>query len=158
MKAITIHQPWATLVALGEKQFETRSWATKYRGPLVIHAGQKIDRKSCDRAMIKSTLEKHGLTMDELQTGVIVAICNLVDCLKVRRPYGADSVVCLDSLDSVNGRSILWGGRLQGENDFGDYSDGRYAWELTDVQMLTEPIPAKGRQGLWNWKDQFDGT
>jgi hypothetical protein len=41
MKAITIIQPWATLIALGEKKFETRSWTTKYRGPLAIHAGMK---------------------------------------------------------------------------------------------------------------------
>ncbi|WP_409175497.1 hypothetical protein [Brevibacillus fortis] len=33
MKAITIHQPFATLIALGEKRFETRGWATRYRGP-----------------------------------------------------------------------------------------------------------------------------
>jgi hypothetical protein len=34
MKTLTLHQPWATLVALGAKQIETRSWAASYRGPL----------------------------------------------------------------------------------------------------------------------------
>ncbi len=40
MKAITLHQPWATLVAVGAKRIETRSWATSYRGPLAIHAAR----------------------------------------------------------------------------------------------------------------------
>ena len=38
MKAITIWQPWATLLPLGVKLYETRSWATSYRGPIAIHA------------------------------------------------------------------------------------------------------------------------
>lgn len=40
MKAVTLTQPWATLVAIGAKQIETRSWPTNYRGPLAIHAGK----------------------------------------------------------------------------------------------------------------------
>lgn len=40
MKALTIRQPWASLVALGVKTIETRSWSTSYRGPLAIHAGK----------------------------------------------------------------------------------------------------------------------
>ena len=40
MKAISIHQPWASLIAFGEKRFETRSWKTDYRGPLLIHASR----------------------------------------------------------------------------------------------------------------------
>ena len=34
----------------------------------------------------------------------------------------------------------------------GDYTPGRYAWKLANVKKLPEPIPAKGRQGLWNWE------
>ena len=41
MKAITIWQPWASLLACGGKRFETRSWATSYRGPIAIHAAKK---------------------------------------------------------------------------------------------------------------------
>ncbi|WP_253299501.1 hypothetical protein [Paenibacillus barcinonensis] len=39
------------------------------------------------------------------------------------------------------------------EYHFGDYSDGRFAWQLDDVVQLQEPIPAKGQLGLWNWED-----
>ncbi|QDS35395.1 ASCH domain-containing protein [Brevibacillus brevis] len=47
MKAITIHQPFPTLIALGEKQFETRGWSTKYRGQIEIHAAKKVDKGIC---------------------------------------------------------------------------------------------------------------
>lgn len=40
-RALTVRQPWASLIALGVKTIETRSWSTAYRGPLVIHAGQR---------------------------------------------------------------------------------------------------------------------
>ncbi len=45
MKAITIWQPWASLIACGAKKFETRSWATNYRGPIAIHVAKKDVRK-----------------------------------------------------------------------------------------------------------------
>jgi hypothetical protein len=56
MKAITIIQPWATLIAFGEKEFETRSWATNYRGNLAIHAGRKIDKEAFRQPAIISAL------------------------------------------------------------------------------------------------------
>lgn len=48
MKAITIWQPWASLLAHGMKQYETRSWATKYRGPIAIHAAKRPVRQTID--------------------------------------------------------------------------------------------------------------
>ena len=41
-KTLTIAQPWATLVAIGAKQIETRSWQTNYRGDIAIHAGKGL--------------------------------------------------------------------------------------------------------------------
>jgi hypothetical protein len=40
MKCISLIQPWASLVLLGEKRYETRNWSTAYRGPLLIHASK----------------------------------------------------------------------------------------------------------------------
>ena len=37
----------------------------------------------------------------------------------------------------------------------GDWTPGRYAWEMANVKILPEPIPAKGNQGLWNWKEEL---
>ncbi|MEZ7793182.1 ASCH domain-containing protein [Niallia circulans] len=41
-----MRQPWATLIALGGKEFETRSWQTKYLGKLAIHAGKSVDKEA----------------------------------------------------------------------------------------------------------------
>jgi hypothetical protein len=43
VKALTVRQPWASLIACGAKTIETRSWRTSYRGPIAIHAGKTID-------------------------------------------------------------------------------------------------------------------
>ncbi|NGP60081.1 ASCH domain-containing protein [Paenibacillus thiaminolyticus] len=147
MKAITIIQPWATLIALGEKNFETRGWATKYRGPLAIHAGKKVDREACEMEPIKSTLAEYGYTADELPTGAVVAIAELTECWSVSRCLRGDIILERDGGNEMREDSI--GKR---EEAFGYYDDGRYAWELTDVKQLPVPIPAKGQQGLWNWQ------
>lgn len=49
MKALTIHQPWASLIAYGFKRFETRGWRTNYRGLVAIHAGKWVDQAACGK-------------------------------------------------------------------------------------------------------------
>jgi hypothetical protein len=137
MKVISIMQPWATLVAMGEKRFETRSWRTKYRGKLAIHASLKIEKAVCRYEPFQSVLEKHGYTERTLPSGVILAIGKLADCFQVIGNKG-DSAK-LDEGQVIEGR----------EYSFGNFSEGRYAWEVTDVHALDTPIPAKGKLGLW---------
>ncbi|GGF73161.1 hypothetical protein GCM10010912_17950 [Paenibacillus albidus] len=140
MKAITIIQPWATLIAVLEKRFETRGWSTKHRGPLAIHAGKKIDKAACQQPEIKAELARHGYTADNLPTGAVLATATMMFPHHVEEDNGSIAVLSDDSL--VQGDEI-W---------FGDFSKGRYAWELADVKQLPEPIPARGMQGLWNWE------
>ncbi|MBW4084962.1 ASCH domain-containing protein [Paenibacillus sp. S150] len=131
MKCLTIRQPWATLIALGEKQFETRSWKTAYRGELAIHAGMGIDKAVCKREPFRSALSRHGFTAGNLPLGAIIATSRLADCHKV-------------SLDDAEEG---WPGG--DEFAFGDYSQGRFAWKLEGVTALAHPIPAKGRLSFW---------
>lgn len=143
MRCITIRQPWATLIAIGAKRLETRSWRTNYRGELGIHAGKKMDRKACETEPIRSLLLAHGYSSaDQLPVGAIVAVCRLNECLSV--------------LSNSGETAWLGGGerRLEAagqEYRFGDFAPGRYAWELTELRPLLEPIPTLGKQGLWNW-------
>ncbi len=77
MKAITLWQPWASLIAIGAKKIETRSWATKYRGPLAIHAAIKAVEKPLyiDQRFIR-LLQNAGYNKpDDLLKGYIVATC-----------------------------------------------------------------------------------
>lgn len=143
MKAITIKQPWATLIALGEKKLETRSWQTKHRGPLAIHAGKQIDIESCDYLPIKQALQKHGIeSYKDLPTSVVLAIVDLIDCHKVP--------------NEISPAGIVFGKKLEGnEVYFGNYSEGRYAWELANLKVFPEPLPAKGKLRLWEWNKEI---
>ena len=146
MKAITVWQPWGSLISFGEKEYETRGWKTNYRGPLAIHAAQKIDKEICCYQPFNSALFRNDINaLDMLPIGAIICICNLVDCLEITGRTKVQGVTVGAAL--VNGEKIIRGNELA----FGDYTPGRFAWKLKDVHQLKEPIPTKGAQQLWNW-------
>lgn len=135
MKAITVWQPWAGALAAGIKENETRSWATKYRGPIAIHAAMREVFDGLALIPVPIALKiKEALRCEwnEIPRGAIIATGELVDCIKITPEY-----VATLSPDELA---------------LGDYTPGRYAWKLANVKKLPEPIPAKGRQGLWNWE------
>ena len=142
MKALTIWQPWASLLACGAKQFETRSWATSYRGPIAIHAAKKdvSDVLRILPAPLALKMKKAvGAEWKELPTGAVIATAELVNVWSIAYHPGTDIPQLGDYL--VPGK----------ERDFGDWTLGRYAWEFSDMKLIT-PVPAKGKQGLWNWE------
>lgn len=142
MKAITVWQPWAGALAAGIKENETRSWATKYRGPIAIHSAMKaIQHTWSDRYMNGKAREVicRRLELPEIidgpatfPMGYILATAELVDCIRI-----TPELVATLSPDELA---------------LGDYTLGRYAWKLVNVKRLPEPIPAKGKQGLWSWE------
>lgn len=158
MKVLTLTQPWATLVAIGAKKIETRSWPTSYRGPLAIHAakglgpvgGKKGLQVLCAQEPFKSVLTAYmqrlvheGVSWriaNELPRGAVVAVCILAGCFPIW-PYG------IGPLDDGNFGPIP----NDPEHRFGDYTPGRYAWFLSNIRALPEPIPCKGALGLWEW-------
>lgn len=79
VKAITIRQPYAWLIVNGIKDIENRTWETKYRGPVYIHAGLKRPTKQ----LMDALEAKHGITIpdDELDFGAIIGSVELVDCV-----------------------------------------------------------------------------
>ncbi|PLR83466.1 2-oxoglutarate dehydrogenase E1 [Bacillus canaveralius] len=138
MKVLSIMQPWAMLIVLGVKQFETRSWSTKHRGQLAIHSSKKIDKFACRQEPICSLLAKHGYTAKNLPIGVILATSHLSDCIKVILDTGASAR--LDDGRLVTGIEYY----------FGNFSEGRLAWEIQHIKKLDKYVPAKGQLGLWN--------
>ena len=143
MKAITIKQPWASLIAFGEKYNETRSWRTKYRGEIFIHAGKQVDKEAFNMECIKDTLNKHGIyKVEDLPTGCIIAKCKLTDVRQVLSENYHEGVISFTDLSELKGKEIA----------FGDYSKGRYAWKLEDIIQLKEPIPCKGQLSIWNYE------
>ncbi|NJM67812.1 MAG: ASCH domain-containing protein [Acaryochloris sp. RU_4_1] len=131
MKIITIWQPWATLIALGLKQYETRSWGTDYRGGLAIHAAKRqIDPDG--KYAISQALELTGGKVPRLRRdyplGCIVAIADLVDCKRM-----TPLLICKQT---------------DLELAVGYWQAGRFAWQLDNIVALPDPIPYRGSQGL----------
>ncbi|AIF52032.1 ASCH domain-containing protein [Pelosinus sp. UFO1] len=146
MKAITILQPWASLIACGAKQIETRSWSTKYRGKIAIHAGQGWGQWQRDIAFTDTFKNVLQFPILGKYYGAVIAIANLVDCLKV---VGRISLTIGDQkrVAAILENDVKVMGN---EYAFGDYTPGRYAWILANIQAI-DPIPARGQQRLWNW-------
>jgi len=147
VKAISLLQPWASLVASGEKQIETRSWVTSYRGVLAIAASKGFntdDRELCEEWPFDEALQKAGfVSWRDLPRGGVVAICTLATCRPTER-----GMINLRGWEHWQDRFVAGPGPF--EVYFGDYSDGRYGWLLADIKPLLQPIPCKGALGLWD--------
>jgi hypothetical protein len=160
MKALTLYQPWATLVAIGAKTIETRSWGTRYCGPLAIHAGKNIDfiishsvKYICADEPFKSVLAKAGdvWPLEPFPLGCIVAVCDLVCCKRI-----GNYELSPNKLGWLIG-DHFWKLSDQ-ERAFGDFTQGRFMWFLYNIVKFPKPIIATGAQGLWDWKQEvFDG-
>jgi activating signal cointegrator 1 len=142
LKALSLTQPWATLVAVGAKQIETRSWKTKWRGPLAIHAAKVMPGYAKD--FLRDTVGRYLFVSQDFETprGVIVAKAFLVGCVPTKT-LGRDMQILNFQHHVPLAQELL----------FGNYEEGRWAWLLRDVQRVDPPVPAIGHQGLWEWKE-----
>ena len=159
VKAITLWQPWASLVAVGVKKLETRSWYTKHRGSIAIHAAAKSPKldtlmdESATLKLINIVYEWCRCTPDALPHGAVIAVANLTECYKVNRHLpGFGSELDIDLRDHNSGITVSSNSI---EYLCGDFLIGRYAWEFKNVVRIA-PIPAKGKQGLWTWEWEDD--
>lgn len=134
MKVLSLTEPYATLIRLGKKKIETRSFKTNYRGELYIHASStKIPKEW------KNNKELMNLVKDSvLNFGYIILKCKLVDCVYMDEEF----------LDKIKKDKL--------EYLVGDYKLGRYAWILDDIQVLDRPIFAKGKLGIWNYQEDIN--
>lgn len=132
MKTISLWQPWASLVATNWKHYETRSWSTNYRGPLLIHAAKHTDDLEYwfNQPKFKEHLQASGIAhWIDLPRGAIIAAVKLVSVIPTEH--------IRHRLSST-------------ELAFGNYEDGRFAWELEFGYRFVSPIPYRGAQGLFD--------
>jgi hypothetical protein len=153
MRGLSLWQPWASLWACGAKEFETRSWATSYRGPIAIHAAKKpfntgpyLDRELYPFADALGLQDIYSF--DKLPYGCILATADLIECYRMRVDTKTHRIALYDSRGNQNSVSIC-----SKELLFGDWKPGRFAWKIANVKMLAEPMPYKGAQGLWTVHD-----
>ncbi len=131
LKVITIKQPFATLIAKGLKKYEFRTWKTKYRGEILIHAGKGID---------KIAMKRYEYLHFSFPKGCIIAKANLSDCVDID-----EEMRC----------------KLKKENELVYYNTiynktwNGYGFKLENRKEL-EPIYIKGKLGLWNYEGDIN--
>ena len=76
MRALTIRQPWASLIICGEKDVENRTWTIRYRGVVAIHAGQRFDRdlQPWQRSIVAR--------IDDFPRGAIIGVVELMNVIR----------------------------------------------------------------------------
>ena len=133
MKVLSLTEPCATLIKEKKKLIETRSWKTSYRGELYIHASSTAIPKDW-----KNDREFMALVNNiPLNFGNIICKCNLVDCVYMTKEY-------VENMKINNHQEYICG----------KYEEGRYAWILENIQVLDNPIKAKGHLSIWNYNDK----
>jgi hypothetical protein len=148
MKAISLWQPWASAIAAGIKTMETRHWTTNYRGPLAIHAAKRWTNEELyfwqkhvanpENVEDRDAFRKIGiLSSKDLPRGAIVATCDLC------------GVISTDDDPNITAPAHVCSST---ELTWGNYSSGRFAWLLSNINLLKQPIPCIGRQGFFDWK------
>lgn len=132
--AITLRQPYASLVAYGVKRIETRSWSTEFRGSLLIHAG------------VSMGLDPVGgwrVVIDGRVPTIVHEDGEVLDCL-----LGAH-VASVRLADVVPASDVLVTADLTDQLPLGNFGPGQFAWLLDSLQRFDEPVHERGRQGLW---------
>ncbi len=137
MRALTLHQPHATLMKVGAKTWETRGW----RAPdwlignlFAIHAGKVLDDQELLRKVVLRALPRQCEDSGLLPRGGIVAVVRLVRCR--------------ETTEQDRRAGDRWSGRSRPE-DFGDFSAGRWVWETQLVLKVHPAIMCRGYQHLW---------
>jgi hypothetical protein len=128
MKAITIKQPFASLIIEGYKEYEFRTWRTKYRGDILIHAGKGVDKKA---------MEKYKHLVSNCPSGCILGIVKITDCIKIddeAREMLKDNIV-YDNI--VNNKD--WDG---------------FGFKIESIRKV-ENTPANGKLSLWDFEGEI---
>lgn len=123
MKVLTIREPWASLIINGYKKYEFRSWKTNYRGKILIHTSQKIEKEMLSR------FKDYNLNCVR---GSIIGEAELTDCILVDEEFNQN----LRKTDNV----------VYGKSNHVE----KYAWKLENIKKYDKTIPMKGKLGLWN--------
>ena len=137
MKALSMIQPWASLVAYRQKKNETRSFA-------------------CPKKVIGMRVAIHAsLTKSAIQDGTAAKLWALT-ALELPEEWPLGSIVAVVTITGCTPTEKVRDRVDDFEKAFGDYSSGRFAWHLDDVRKLREPIPMKGMLGFWTVPAEFD--
>ena len=155
MYAITLWQPWASLIADGVKKQETCSWA-----PPKHLIGERIAIHAAKRKLTKAELRElpsmihHDMSVryghfweEDVPYGAVVATVELAGACEIKGPLLTPERGLLGHHCHTNEPCRVY------SDIYGDYSVGRIIWRLKDIEKFQEPVPAAGKQGFWDWKE-----
>jgi len=176
MKAISLWQPWASLIACGAKPYETRHWSPPREligQTIAIHAAKKIDREAAQLAqdIMFGQVDRHAGLAERLEAswggddacddlmgtfgntvmpiGCVVCTARLDAAFQLGEAAEGTAVPAARVIRRLVSRSMPECFTVR-YDDFGDYAPGRWAWLLRDVTPLIPPPPAKGHQGFFD--------
>lgn len=155
MKTLTVKQPWASLIVEGVKDIENRTWPTKFRGRILIHASAKPAIEFKNRCLVElyriGMTEEMILSVNKLpikwdtflnENGLIIGSVEIVDCVinhpsiwaeKTQIPYFADVLEDIKHIGKPIKPNMV------------------YNWVLSNSILFSEPIPAKGKLSFWDY-------
>ena len=132
--AISVWQPWASMIAAGMKPFEIRSWHPPvkfmYR-PIAIHAAMKPETKSVIRGLLDAYQNTAAMPVIEA-------------ALRAELPRG--EVLCTVAINSV-----IPSDEAVDPLTRKHFQPGGFAWQFDIVELFPNPVPARGMQGFWKW-------
>lgn len=143
--ALTVHEPWASLLVDGYKRFEFRSWRfpAGYVGETIaIHAGKTFDRDAISQLLYwhqTATMEANGLTADAAENAIL---------------HADEATFGIVIGEVVFGRSIT-GHALAEDLGRGGPPPDNWGWPVLRAQRYARPFPARGRQGIWRLEDRL---
>lgn len=147
MKAISLHQPWASLVADGIKAIETRSWrahASAIGQRIAIHAAKTRSGRHA------FTGRRRRVEFDDLPFGAIVATAVIDRCVQVNHIFSGPHEMSGDAAHRGMQVSESPDGERFSVDRWGHFDRGRWLWILRDVERLDRPVSMPGRQGFWS--------
>ena len=147
MPALTVWQPWASLIAEGFKPFEFRRWPAPAKlvgRRIAIHAGARpMKPKEVRDLLAQMRCEHPNPALD------VACIPLLEQAMKDPKSIPTRAVVCIATLGEPVSPSGI---RARFANDSDRDQEFSWGWPMLDVQRLTPPIPASGAQGFWSWR------
>src|SRR6476469_5297159 len=151
MKALTLTQPWASLIAFGEKKIETRSWSIDKPQRIGIHAAKGLAEPVCNEDGLRlwvatppfsTALGRHGVAVaEQLPRACVIAAVDVIACIRT------------DQLEEeLQGNPALAHFKEgEFELEFGDYGFDRWAWLFDNLEVFDPPIPYRGGRKLWEF-------
>ena len=155
IKAITLWQPWAALMAAEHKRIETRGWKPSpgqlQPGDLLtIHAAKSTKGDYyCNQDPIRAHLTEAGYQLVRREWRL-----RNMECASGRWNLPLGAVLCIARYEGACPVTHIESNTAwrEGERPLGDYTHGRWGWVTSMVLRLPEPIQAKGAQGIWQWE------